>query len=785
MYRKSDKLEDLYKKLQRNMEKESLKKLLDPNFVVKINYSPDYQRNYVWGTNKAIKLIETILINGEVPPITVIVTDGVYEIMDGRQRYESLLRYFNDEFPLRAFGLSLLKDLDGLTYSQLPKNVKTRFNDYKLKMITYTLENGVYFTGEDLDKVKRDLFRRYNYGMTALSPSEVARAKYLYDPLTIEMSKYFKDNRQFYDNCISMFIHPSKRDYNDREKMNLLLINFRELLSFGYIPVIGVYNVKCSISVIEKYYESFVKKQDLVSNKEEFIKICNKVFLVKTCLDQRHHLMRGNVLFFKCVYWMLTILYKTKSQSFYEFDPLAFCHYVENSKQVIEYFDNYVDLSSEHIINRYKYMKEYVSNNLKLDVDEYLESIVDNRKHVVYKRPVKLCSDEDWLGIKKCNQLITQDEKFTVSEIIELIKDGRFVVRPVYQRTEVKSKEKASKVIESLLLGVKLPPLYVTVKQNASGLPEYTVIDGQQRVTNILRFMGEEITDEKFDYIKTFKNNYALTGLKDSSDLVGKTFEGTNSIGESNRNLIREYQIDVIKIEKQANPDFDAVDMFLRLNENPCTIRKNTFEMWNSYDVVETLNKIKKIAKYDLFKQDGNAMKEEELVTILAYMDYKKVNLYNFKDFFKIHIDARNKGKRSQRSEIKIAITYKGAITNFLESLIPGSETEKKFLTSLDKVQQFVNKLELLRVDNRNCLIEIFNPYLIKARKVNMKDFYIMWLILADLDTHIIKTYRDDILNEIKNIFNLMKNVPENINVEFFIDNIRLFVDKYISYVVK
>ena len=39
--------------------------------------------------------------------------------------------------------------------------------------------------------------------------------------------------------------------------------------------------------------------------------------------------------------------------------------------------------------------------------------------------------------------------------------------------------------------------------------------------------------------------------------------------------------------------------MFLRLNENPCTIGKNTFEMWNSFDIIEVINNID---KYKIYK---------------------------------------------------------------------------------------------------------------------------------------------------------------------------------------
>lgn len=107
------------------------------------------------------------MLNKEVPPITVVVINDVYEVIDGRQRYETLLHFCNDEFPLQAYALKELKDLDGLVYSKLPPNVRIIFNEYPIKLITYTLENRTILTKKDLERVKRDLFRRHNYGMTA------------------------------------------------------------------------------------------------------------------------------------------------------------------------------------------------------------------------------------------------------------------------------------------------------------------------------------------------------------------------------------------------------------------------------------------------------------------------------------------------------------------------------------------------------------------------------------------------------------------------------------------
>jgi hypothetical protein len=68
------------------------------------DYKPYYQRNYVWSDDKASYLLESILLGYQIPPIIFFSRkrDGknILEIIDGRQRYQTILRYVDNEFSL-------------------------------------------------------------------------------------------------------------------------------------------------------------------------------------------------------------------------------------------------------------------------------------------------------------------------------------------------------------------------------------------------------------------------------------------------------------------------------------------------------------------------------------------------------------------------------------------------------------------------------------------------------------------------------------------------------------
>lgn len=413
--------------------------------------------------------------------MTVIKVGKEIEIIDGRQRYETILRFYNNEIQLREFGLQELKKLDGKYYKDLPPNAKLLFEEYKLKMISYTVDNLISVTEEDIDAIKRDLFRRYNYGMTALKRSEIERAKYLYDNLTEDLVLFFNNNPEFYEKCKYVLLPPSKQKLDERDKINLVLITIREMLVMEYIPIIGEKTIKVGASVFDKYYTEFIRS---LSDKErenklnEFKKIFFKLYDIKEKLKKSNNELNNNVLFIKTVHWMFAVLYKVYPDEFYNFNIDKFCHYVENGGK--EYFGNYKNTTASDIEKRYSYVNKYITKELELDIGDYIESLKENKKVLIFKPDENINPNEDWNGIKANKQLIVTEETLEVGEIIKLIKQNRFIIRPNYQRAEVKSRRKASRIIESIIIGVKLPPIYLYTKTYENGLSQDIVLDGNK-----------------------------------------------------------------------------------------------------------------------------------------------------------------------------------------------------------------------------------------------------------------------------------------------------------------
>ena len=163
-------------------------------------------------------------------------------------------------------------------------------------------------------------------------------------------------------------------------------------------------------------------------------------------------------------------------------------------------------------------------------------------------------------------------------------------------------------------------------------------------------------------------------------------------------------------------------------------------------------------------------------------MDYEEIDIDNIEKFFSIYTYVENKDKRNEHSEIKISVNNKNAITNFLEDLQPDSKEENEFIKSVDSVNNFIDKLNILSKEDDTLLIKIFNPNIKVPRQGNRKDFYITWLILQELDTHIISTYREEILKDLEELFKQMKNMPADKEVKDFIDYVKSIINEYSKY---
>ena len=137
-----------------------------------LTISPDYQRLFRWEEEKQSRFVESLILEMPVPPIFVIETDdGVYELIDGLQRISSYLHFrgerlgeTEDDF-LELHGCDIVKDLNGLTFDNLPKALQIKIKRSFVRMEVIKKESEL--------SLKYHMFKRLNTGGEILSAQEI------------------------------------------------------------------------------------------------------------------------------------------------------------------------------------------------------------------------------------------------------------------------------------------------------------------------------------------------------------------------------------------------------------------------------------------------------------------------------------------------------------------------------------------------------------------------------------------------------------------------------------
>jgi hypothetical protein len=141
-----------------------------------VNLRPDYQRRHRWEKGKQSRLIESLLMNVPIPPIFLFETElNRYEVMDGQQRLSSVVEFYNDTLSLE--GLTVWKDLEGRTYSELPSHLKRGLDRRRISAIVLLAESAPSAIA-GLPDIRKEVFERLNTGGTALNHQELRNCVY-------------------------------------------------------------------------------------------------------------------------------------------------------------------------------------------------------------------------------------------------------------------------------------------------------------------------------------------------------------------------------------------------------------------------------------------------------------------------------------------------------------------------------------------------------------------------------------------------------------------------------
>ena len=247
-----------------------------------------------------------------------------------------------------------------------------------------------------------------------------------------------------------------------------------------------------------------------------------------------------------------------------------------------------------------------------------------------------------------------------------MVDDGDIIPNPEYQRDYVYTDKQASKLVESVLMGIPIPTIYLCVEEDNT----YSVIDGQQRITSLVRYL---------------KNDFALNGLQELNELNGKCYK---DLSKDIQKKLKSSSLSTISLLKQSTAL--KYEIFARLNQG--AVKLNPQELRNCI-YRGTFNKmLDDIAAtnphlHNLFHDDNNRKSYQERIlrffALRNYQDYQSSMLKTMNSYMELH-------RNDEEDEIKAA--------------------KDRFNNTIDIIKQVLGNEAFMAFDrNKNTILEKFS----------------------------------------------------------------------------
>lgn len=167
---------------------------------------------------------------------------------------------------------------------------------------------------------------------------------------------------------------------------------------------------------------------------------------------------------------------------------------------------------------------------------------------------------------QKITEIKSDSYSMSIGELVNLYKDKEIEIHPEFQRFFRWTNLQKTKLIESILLGIPIPPIFVA--QRTDGI--WDVVDGVQRLSTIFQFIGILI-DEDGKLLEPL----VLEKTKYLPSLQGKKWDDSesyqNSLTSAQRLFIKRAKLD-IKILFKESDEKTKYELFQRLNTGGSTL---------------------------------------------------------------------------------------------------------------------------------------------------------------------------------------------------------------------
>ena len=219
----------------------------------------------------------------------------------------------------------------------------------------------------------------------------------------------------------------------------------------------------------------------------------------------------------------------------------------------------------------------------------------------------------------------TTQKDFPLSTIREMFDDGDIVTDPDYQREFVYTEKQSSKLIESMLIGIPIPTVYLCQENDET----WSVIDGQQRITSFVFYL---------------ENKFPLSGLTELKELNGLYFK---DMDKTIQKKLKSSSLNAICILKESQEL--KYEIFARLNQGAISLKpqelRNCIYRGSYNRMLEELARNKYLSV--LFHDENKRKQYQERIlrffALRNFTDYKSSIMKTMNDYMFVHQNAEEK----------------------------------------------------------------------------------------------------------------------------------------------
>lgn len=236
-------------------------------------------------------------------------------------------------------------------------------------------------------------------------------------------------------------------------------------------------------------------------------------------------------------------------------------------------------------------------------------------------------------------EIKTDNFSMAIRELVQVFRDNDLELSPAYQRLFRWTDETKTKFIESILMGIPTPPIFIAQKKGS----KWTIVDGLQRVSTILQLMGlieVKDTDGNIKPPFKFKSAEKLPSLEDLE---------WESLNEDAQRIIKMTKIDlkIILIEDNIQAQYE---LFTRLNTGSVSLQsqeiRNCLIIMIDESFYNKINELKLIPEFreclSLTENKNEIEFPMELILRYFIMKHNNINFleYNLSsDLLSVFID--------------------------------------------------------------------------------------------------------------------------------------------------